>query len=296
MGTSMTRLHRFVSLSALAFGVAHASTHAVASGKRIERAESRAEFSPTGSSGKIFNRTFEAITEGNVRMLLRKEIQSAFDTEYDQGPGRVRVDAWKLQRTQGESAIYTILDAGDEVGWQHYPELLKIRIHACCSSSGSRTIFNAYSGKMLLYANGEGDQGHLAMIRRQGSVILLIGVHDENGGRVPRAFPAHRDGHLSLLVTAADTSKCRRQLLFDLPTPSRVETYVASVTWEQVKAWRVAGLQIDFTHGETLDGVLKILISDNRVIQVRVTEKGMDASSIALPAAVKMTELSECVL
>jgi hypothetical protein len=149
---------------------------------------------------------------------------------------------------------------------------------------------------MLLYANGEGHQGHLAMVRRQGSVTILIGVHDENGGRRLRAFPAHRDGHMSLLVTAADVAKCRRQLLFDLPTPSRLETYVTSVTWEQVKAWRVSGLQIDLTHGETLDGVLNILISDKRIIQVRVTEEGVDASSIALPTAVKMTDLSECVL
>jgi hypothetical protein len=101
---------------------------------------------------------------------------------------------------------------------------------------------------------------------------------------------------MSLLVTAADVAKCRRQLLFDLPTPSRLETYVTSVTWEQVKAWRVSGLQIDLTHGETLDGVLNILISDKRIIQVRVTEEGVDASSIALPTAVKMTDLSECVL
>jgi hypothetical protein len=292
----MTQLHRFVSLHILALGVAFASTTAVASGKRIEKAESRAEVTSAGSSGKIVNRTFEAIVEGNVRMLLRKEIQSTFDTEYEQGPGRVRVDAWKLPRTEGQSAIYTILDAGDEIGWLHFPELLTIRIHACCSSSGSRTIFNASTGKMLLYANGEGDQGHLAMVRRQGSVTILIGVHDENGGRVPRAFPAHRDGHMSLLVTAADTANCRRQLLFDLPTPSRLETYVTSVTWEHVKAWRVSGLQIDLAHGETLDGVLKILISDKRTIQVRVTEEGVDASGIVLPTAVKMTDLSECVL
>ena len=55
-------------------------------------------------------------------------------------------------------------------------------------------------------------------------------------------------------------------------------------------------MQIDLAHGETLDGVLKILISDKRTIQVRVTEEGVDASGIVLPTAVKMTDLSECVL
>jgi hypothetical protein len=296
MGMKMARFQRLVSVYGVALAVGFAPAFAAAAGKRVEKAESRVEVAPTGSSGRIVNRTFEAIVEGDSRMLLRKEIQSTFDAEYEQGPGRVRIDAWRLPRSQGDSAIYTISDAGDEIGWLFFPELLAVRIHACCASSGSRTVFNASTGKTLLYANGEGEKGHLAMVTRGGRVTVLIGVHDDHGGREPRAFPAHRDRHMSLLVTAADPTTCRRQVLFDIPWLSKLDTYVEAVNWDKVKAWRVSGLQVDLAHGEILDGVLKILVSDKRTILLPVIEQGIDASRIVLPTDVKMKELSECVL
>jgi hypothetical protein len=101
---------------------------------------------------------------------------------------------------------------------------------------------------------------------------------------------------MALLVSMANASTCRRQVLFDFPTPSRTETYVTSVSWEGVKAWRVSGLQIDLAHRETLKGILRILVSDNRTLALPVSENGIDFSNVALPDGVTVVDHSTCVL
>jgi hypothetical protein len=292
----MSRGHRFSTGAGVVLALGIGSFHALAGSKRVEKAESRAEINEAGSAGSIVNRTFEAIVESKEPRLLRKETQRDFDAESEGGPGRVRIDAWHLPRVRGDKPLYTISEEGDDIGWLYYPELLTVRTRACCSSSGSRTVFNARTGKMVVYANGAGEHGNLVSVARDGEVILLIGVHDDHGGRRPRAFPPHTDGHLPVLVTTADASTCRRQILFDFPTPSKFDTYIQSVTLDQVKAWSVSGLRIVLAHGETLKGVLRIEVSDKRTVSLPVSDDGVDASRVQLPSGVKMATLSPCVL
>jgi hypothetical protein len=172
--------------------------------------------------------------------------------------------------------------------------LLTTRVEACCDSPGSRAVFNANTGRLLLYANGR-DDGHLAMVFRPG-FLLMLGVLDENGGRHPRALPPHQDGHMALLISEADDSNCRRQLVLDLPVPSKVHTAVGSMAWKNLDAQRVDGLRVDLGLKQVLSGTLEIEISDKRRIAIPVGEKGLDAARVVLPPDAKMKIISPCVL
>jgi hypothetical protein len=148
---------------------------------------------------------------------------------------------------------------------------------------------------MLVYADGEGEPGYLGTVVH-GTSVLLIGVHDEHGGRRPRAFPKYRDGHNLVLVTAADLSTCRNQLVFDLPMPSRTAIYVSTVKWEPMQMGRVAGLNVDLRGKDPFAGVLRLELSDGRSVTVPVLESGLDSSHVAMPSDGTVSELSPCVL
>jgi len=259
---------------------------------RVERAESRAEVNRDGSAGRVVNRTFEAVTEGSVRILLRKEIQRTFDADSGPGRGRVQIDAWRLPRARGDRPLYTISDDGDDVEWLLYPLFLTLRVHGCCDSNGSRAVFNAQTGKMLLSANAPA--GYLSTITRGSRIVLLIGVHDVHGGRLPRLFPPHRDGHMPLLVTAADQSGCRAQTVFDVPIPSGTDAYVTSVSWDRLTPRVPASLDVDLRGGERLDATLKIVLSDKRTLSIPVGEGGADPQRMVLPAGVTVRIVSPC--
>lgn len=290
----MSQPRRFASIvgvvGALIIGIVPTSSGA----KHVERAASSVEFDQNGLDGRTINRSFEAVVEDGHRLLLRKEIDQRFAAEYPPGPGSVRIDAWRLPRTRGDKPLYTITDRADEVGWLVHGQLLTTRVEACCESPGSRAVFSAETGRLLLYANGKGDS-HLAMVVREG-VMLMFGVLDEHGGRHPRVLPPHQDGHMFLLISEADPSSCRRQLLLDLPARPRFHTWVRSVTWRNVKAQRVDGLSVDLAHGQTLSGTLEIEISDERQITMPVGDKGLDTSRVVLPRDGKMKVISPCIL
>jgi hypothetical protein len=278
-------------LGSLTVGICPASSVA----KHVERAESTVEIDDNGGEGRTVNRTFEAVVEGRTKLLLRKEVVSRFASDDSQGHGRVRIDAWRLPRTRGDKPLYTITDQADEIGWLISGRLLTTRLEACCDSPGSRAVFSANTGRLLLYANGGGgDDRYLAMVTREGSVLML-GVLDENGGRHPRALPKHEDGRMVLLVSEADDSTCRRQLVLDLPTAPKVYTCVSSVNWKNVNAPRVNGLSVDLAHGQALSGTLEIVISDERRIAIPVGDKGFDSSRVALPPDTRMKVISPCV-
>ncbi len=171
----------------------------------VDKAESRAEVSADGSAGHITNRTFEVLRDDNERahFLLRKEVRESFREGFDGGPGRARIDAWRLPRSSGGKLLYSIAEPGDSIGWLSYPELLAVTIGACCASSGSYTVFNAATGKMLVYSNGEGGpSGNLATVKKNGNLTLLIGVHDDHGGRWPPLF-SKNSKDMQLLVTTS---------------------------------------------------------------------------------------------
>ncbi len=266
--------------------------------KQVHKAESRVEVGADGSAGRVTNRTFEVIShpETKQRLLLQKEIQETFQDD-EPGGGRVRIDAWRLPRSPGSKPLYSISEPGAEIGWLFYPELLKVRIRACCDSSGSYTIFNAATGKMLVYADGAGDPaGRLATVTRNGTVMMLIGVLEERGGRRPSILPEHGHG-FPVLVTTADHSSCRRQLLFNLPAPpNRMAVYLRSVTWERNKTGPRSDLQIELGDRDNLDAVLKVVVSDGRTILLPVSDAGVNAAKVVSPVGATMTEVSPCKL
>ncbi len=267
--------------------------------RQVYKAESKVEISGDGSAGRIRNRTLEVIShhpEPRRRLLLQKEIQQTFQDD-EPGHGEVRIDAWQLPRLPNSKPLYSIVEPGDEIGWFIYPLLLKIRIEACCDSSGSYTIFNAATGKMLVYANG-GDErvGSLATVSKTGGSILMIGTIDEHGGRRPAIFPKHGHG-IPLLITTADESMCRGQLLFNFPVPSnRMATYLRSVTWEGQKVGRRSDLQIDLGINDKLDATLKVVLSDGRALLLPVRDEGIESGKVVLPNGVTMTAVSPCKL
>jgi hypothetical protein len=275
-----------------------ASIAALASGstlaKEIEHAESRVEISDDGATTRTINRTFE-VTSGPPAPLLRKEIEVEVHAEREAGPGRVRIDAWRLPRTPHDRPVYTVSDRGDEVRWLLYPGLLAIQTAACCDSSDTWTIYTASTGRMLLYANGDGEPGFLRRIVH-GRSVLLIGVIDEHGGRQPRAFPKYRDGHDMVLVTGADSSSCRNQLVFDLPIPPKVAIYLSDVRWETTKAARKTGLNLDLEKKAPFAAPLRIELSDGRTFTVPVVESGLDSSNVMTPPGATVSPLSPCVL
>ncbi len=272
-------------------------------GGQVDKAESRAEVSDDGTSGRIVNRTFQAILDDGDRaqILLRKEVQTSFRERSEGGPGRVRIDAWRFPRSSGNKPLYSIAERGDSIEWLFYPELLAVTIGACCASSGSYTVFNATTGKMLVYANGEGgEHGHLAVVKKERDFKFLIGVHDDHGGRWPSLSKDSKN--LQLLVTTADLSGCRQQLFFEVPAPTdpklkvRIDTYVTSVIWERHTAGKVSGLALELSGTEALDAALKAVISDGRVLLLPVSDDGIDSSKVTTPAGVKMTKVSPCRL
>jgi hypothetical protein len=78
--------------------------------KEIEKAESRVEISDDSETTRIVNRTFE-ITEGHPPLLLRREIEHQVHAGYEGGPGKVRIDAWRLPRARGSDIIKESLTA-----------------------------------------------------------------------------------------------------------------------------------------------------------------------------------------
>ena len=262
--------------------------------KPVDRAESSVEIDEDGGGGRTINRTFEAVVEGREHLLLRTEVDRNFSAEFPGGPGHVRIDAWPLSRARGHKPLYTITDQADEVGWLISGLLLTTRVRACCDSRGSRAVFSASTGRLLLYADGN-DESHLAMIFRPGS-LLMLGVLDQHGGRHPRALPPYQDGHMALLVSEADDSTCRRQLTLDLRVAPKTDTRVRSIAWKNVTAQRVDGLHVDLAPKQPLSGTLEIEISDQTRIAIPVGEKGLDSSRVVLPQGATMQVVSPCVL
>jgi hypothetical protein len=262
--------------------------------KEIDKAESRVEVSEDGETTRIINRTFE-VTETQPSFLLREEIEHKKEAGMEGGPGKVRIDAWRLPRAPKDKPAYTISDKGDFIRWPLASGLLAIQIAACCDSSGSSTIYNAATGSMLLYANGLPEPGYVGTIRH-GRSELLVGVHDEHGGRRPKAFPKYRDGHNLVLVTAADRSACRNQVVVDLPIPSKTAVSISDVKWEPMKTAWANGLSAQVRGKEPFSGVLRIDLSDGRSVAVPVLESGLDASHVVTPAGGTVSKLSPCVL
>jgi hypothetical protein len=286
-------MRRIAVLAAISVVMAFASGRSAA--KEIDKAESRVEISDDRETTRIINRTFE-ITEGSPPLLLRREIEHEVRSGFD-GPGKVHIDAWRLPRAPKDKPVYTISDKGDDIRWSLFPGLLTIRTAACCDSSGSTTVYNGATGSMLLYANGafEYEPGYLGAVVH-GKSVLLIGVHDEFGGRSPRAFPEFRGGHKLVLVTAADPSTCRNQLVFDLPKPSGTAIYMAAVKWEPMKVGSVTGLNVELRGKEPFAGVLRLELDDGRSVTIPVHESGLDSSHVKMPAGGTVSELSPCVL
>ena len=98
-----------------------------------------------------------------------------------------------------------------------------------------------------------------------------------------------------LLVSEADLSSCRRQLVLDLPARPQFHTSVSSVAWKRLGAQRVDGLRVDLAHGQVMSGTLEIGISDQRQIAIPVGDNGLDSSRVALPAGGTMKVTSPCV-
>jgi len=265
--------------------------------KQVHKAESSVQISGDGASGRTTNRTFQVISDpaDKARLLLQQEIDEPFWDD-GPGPGQVRIDAWRLPRSPKSKPVYSISQPGSEVEWWYYPTLLTIRIRACCDSAGSYAVFNTANGKMLAYSNTRGDPGEsFASVMRDG-ITMLIGVLDGHSGRRPALFPEPGQGR-PLLVTTADSSSCRRQLLFTFPVgPDRMALYLKSVTWEQPKVGSVSGLRIDLRHQDRLDAVLRIALSDGLTIVLPVSDEGINPSKVAPVAGATMKEISPCKL
>ena len=99
-----------------------------------------------------------------------------------------------------------------------------------------------------------------------------------------------------MLVTAADLSACRNQVVLDLPIPSKTTVYITDVKWEPMKTAWANGLSVEVRGKEPFSGVLRIDLSDGRSVAVPVLESGLDASHVVTPAGGTVSKLSPCVL
>jgi hypothetical protein len=265
--------------------------------KHVHKAESTVQINDDGTSGRTTNRTFQVVNDlpGKVRLLLQQEIDEPFQDD-EPGPGQVRIDAWRLPRSPKSKPLYSISQPGSEVAWWFYPTLLSIRIRACCDSSGSYAVFNAATGKMLAYSNTRGNPGEsFASVMRDG-ITMVIGLLDGHSGRRPALFPEPGQGR-PLLITTADSSSCRQQLLFTFPDGrDKMALYLKSVGWEQPKVGTVSGLRIDLRRQDRLDAILRVVLSDDRTISLPVLDEGISPSKVVPVAGATMKEISPCKL
>lgn len=264
--------------------------------KEIYRAESTVLISDDPYGSRTTNRMFEIIyhPEQKSRLLLQKEIIEGYQ-DGEPGAGQVRIDAWRLPRSPKTKPVFSITQDGSEIGWFSYPSILTIRIRACCASSGSFAAVSAASGKTLAYANARGDAHEsFATVERLGTLNVLIGVIDVHSGRQPAVFPEDRKKR-PVLVTVADGTSCRRQLLFTFPAQA-TGLYMSSVRWDRPKAGKVSDMRIDLAQHDQLEATLRITMSDGQTIVLPVSDEGIVPSKVPPVSGASMMDVSPCRL